>query len=172
MFIPAVILYRLSRTVSIFNTTRSCLSSMVGWRWRRSNLQDMSWMLQLVYGPSQIWNTVSYIQADRALGTGIWALEYARLNPSSHVIATDLTQIHPPYIPPNYEFIKEDSEAEWVFPDFKFDYVHLRMCCTCFNNTRAVIRNAFDNLNPGGWIEFQDMCPISGSNRPDFKGQL
>lgn len=27
---------------------------------------------------------------------------------------------------------------------------------TCFDDTRTVMKNAFENMNPGGWIEFQD----------------
>lgn len=60
-------------------------------------------------------------------------------------------------------FQKDDAEAEWVFraPDrpngVLFDYVHLRMVCTCFDDTQHVMRQAFDNMLPGGWIEFQEM---------------
>ena len=61
-------------------------------------------------------------------------------------------------MPENCTWIKEDSEEEWLY-SHKFDYVHLRMVLTCFNDKRVVIKHAFKNLNPGGWIEFQDTVP-------------
>ncbi|KAH8588628.1 hypothetical protein B0O99DRAFT_638846 [Bisporella sp. PMI_857] len=27
---------------------------------------------------------------------------------------------------------------------------------SCFNGHTLIIRNAFDNLKPGGWVEYQD----------------
>ncbi|ORY68863.1 S-adenosyl-L-methionine-dependent methyltransferase [Pseudomassariella vexata] len=93
---------------------------------------------------------------DIATGTGIWAIEFAEQNPTAQVIGTDLSAIQPHNsTPPNCVFIKEDSEEEWLF-DQKFDYVHLRMVVTCFEDKKRVIKHAFDNLNAGGWIEFQD----------------
>jgi hypothetical protein len=35
-----------------------------------------------------------------------------------------------------------------------FGYIHLRMVFTCFDDTREVIRQAYENMNPGAWIEF------------------
>lgn len=106
-------------------------------------------------------------------------LPLAEQNPSSYVIGTDLSLIQPKDRDlPNCEFIKEDSEKDWVYPGIKFDYVHLRsavtpennsrvsitdgqsfldrMTFTCFDDPRKVIRMAYEHLNPGGWIEFQD----------------
>ncbi|ORY67601.1 S-adenosyl-L-methionine-dependent methyltransferase [Pseudomassariella vexata] len=97
---------------------------------------------------------------DVATGTGIWALEFARQNPGSHVIGTDLSRIQPDLeaTVPNCEFIKEDAEEEWMY-EHKFDYVHLRFVGSCFHSHRTVLRHAFDNMNPGGWIEYQDSLP-------------
>ncbi|ORY71308.1 S-adenosyl-L-methionine-dependent methyltransferase [Pseudomassariella vexata] len=94
---------------------------------------------------------------DVATGTGIWALDFARQNPHSKVVGSDLSKIQPDLETsvPNCEFIKEDAEEEWIY-DHKFDYVHLRLCVSCFNDHRTVMKHAFDNLNPGGWIEYQD----------------
>ncbi|KAI1874223.1 uncharacterized protein JN550_002802 [Neoarthrinium moseri] len=115
--------------------------------------------------------TVPAFVLDVATGTGIWALEFAERFPSSFVIGTDLSAIQPDPRVPNCVFQKDDSEAEWVFPAphpqginctlpcehrIMFDYVHLRMVCTCFDDPRTVMKSAFDNMSPGGWIEFQD----------------
>ena len=99
---------------------------------------------------------------DIATGTGAWAIEFARQHAGSHVVGTDLSAIQPggdAHGVANVSFIKEDSEdAEWLFGT-PFDYVHVRMTLTCFRDPRVVVRKAFDNLVPGGWLEFQDFWP-------------
>jgi len=37
------------------------------------------------------------------------------------------------------------------------------MVATCFDDTRIVINKAFNQLQPGGWIEFQDVDPDAAS---------
>lgn len=110
----------------------------------------------------------------------------AEQNPSSFVIGTDLSAIQPDANLPNCAFVKDDAEAPWYFPDtnadhahchrpcehfISFDYVHLRMMFTCFEDTRNVMRNAYANMNPGGWIEFQDGTFDMQQGNPDFKGR-
>lgn len=48
-----------------------------------------------------------------------------------------------------------DAEDEWSF-HHKFEFVHGRMLLTCFKSHLPVIQSAFDNLNPGGYLELQD----------------
>jgi hypothetical protein len=73
------------------------------------------------------------------------------------VIGTDLAAIQPDNKPPNCSFIQDDSEEEWVFPTVPgFDYIHFRLVFSCFNDPKQVIQRAYDNMRPGGWIEFHD----------------
>jgi hypothetical protein len=83
-------------------------------------------------------------------------------------------------------FLKDDAEAEWVFPlphpegteackgtcnhRIMFDYVHLRYMFSCFNNPKTVMKSALENLNPGGWIEFQESAAEIFQANPDFEG--
>lgn len=74
------------------------------------------------------------------------------------MIGTDLSAIQPAAEitgVKNCEFIKEDSEQEWIYP-YKFDYVHARFVFSCFDDPQKVIGEAFKNMKPGAWIEFQD----------------
>ncbi|KAH8645692.1 S-adenosyl-L-methionine-dependent methyltransferase [Xylariales sp. PMI_506] len=127
--------------------------------------------------PSYVW--------DIGTGTGIWAQEFAEQNPSSYVIGTDLSSIQPIPRVVNCEFVKIDAEDSWIFPKpnfdhstsaedgdryIKFDYVHLRMVVSCFNDTTTVIANAFENMNPGGWMEFQDVAYTGYQANPNFSG--
>ncbi|KAK8112809.1 hypothetical protein PG984_013335, partial [Apiospora sp. TS-2023a] len=101
---------------------------------------------------------------DVATGTGIWAIQFAQEHPGSHVIGTDLSKIQPalPMVQ-NCEFVKDDAEEEWLYrtpgtgTKMLFDYVHLRMVFTCFPDNQVVMRHAFDNMRPGGWIEYCDL---------------
>ncbi|KAK5991955.1 putative methyltransferase tdiE-like protein [Cladobotryum mycophilum] len=93
---------------------------------------------------------------DIATGTGIWATQFAERNPESNVLGTDLTgNQRKPHVS-NVSFLQHDAEGEaWNFPN-KFDYIHMRYVVPCFDNLQGVIKNAFDSMNPGGWIEFLD----------------
>ncbi|KAK7993590.1 hypothetical protein PG989_006971 [Apiospora arundinis] len=122
---------------------------------------------------------------DVATGTGIWAIQFAQSDrgtnnvtaqehPGSHVIGTDLSKIQPalPMVQ-NCEFVKDDAEEEWLYRTpqtgnkMLFDYVHLRMVFTCFADNQVVMRHAFDNMRPGGWIEYCDLYidPMSRKGR-------
>ncbi|KAI1840746.1 hypothetical protein JX265_012969 [Neoarthrinium moseri] len=106
---------------------------------------------------------------DVATGTGIWAVDFAKAFPYTHVVGTDLSAIQPTNKPDNCEFFKEDSEEPWVY-DFKFDYVHLRMVFTCFDNPKRIIENAYHHMKPGAWIEFQDGSAEISSFSETFEG--
>lgn len=93
----------------------------------------------------------------------------AELFPNAQVIGTDLSQIQPDQKPPNVTFVREDSEEEWCY-DFRFDYIHARAVVTCFDNPKGVMEKAFQNLNPGGYIEYLDCYGVSGCLDGTLKG--
>lgn len=124
---------------------------------------------------------------DVATGTGIWALEFAEKYPQSFVIGTDLSAIQPdrPDVP-NCVFQRDDAEDTWVFPAphppgaecagpcehrIMFDYVHLRLVSICFDDPHVVMRHAWDNMSPGGWIEFQDASLQFKDDGPNWEGK-
>lgn len=101
--------------------------------------------------------------------------------PSSTVIGVDLSPIQPVWIPPNVEFIVDDIEDEWVYPD-DFDYVHLRFIGMSIQDNPKLQQRIFQsvsqplvpfepspgshaccrNLKPGGWIEYHEIFPAPG----------
>lgn len=126
---------------------------------------------------------------DIGTGTGIWAREFAEQNPSSYVIGSDLSAIQPDTPLPNLAWSKDDAEDLWLYPVpashlepgqcgeqeveanlIRFDYVHLRLVFSCFNDPRTVIKHAFDNMSPGGMLEFQDLYPEIYQANPAFEG--
>ncbi|TDZ13654.1 Secondary metabolism regulator LAE1 [Colletotrichum orbiculare MAFF 240422] len=106
---------------------------------------------------------------DVGTGTGIWAVEFGDLHPQAEVVGVDLS---PPQteVPPNVTFEVDDVEEPWLFGR-PFDYIHSRMMTSSLSNWRQFIQTSFDNLNPGGYLELQemDLMPQSddGTLRPD-----
>ncbi|KAH9892262.1 S-adenosyl-L-methionine-dependent methyltransferase [Xylariomycetidae sp. FL2044] len=123
----------------------------------RLDLQHIIWQIVLdgVLGLAPICGKSPAVVLDVATGTGAWAIDFAARNSESRVIGTDLSLIQPPTTP-NVQFVVTDSEDEdWLFPVL-FDYVHIRSSLVSFNNAQTVISKAYDQMGPGGWIEWQD----------------
>ncbi|TVY49618.1 Secondary metabolism regulator [Lachnellula occidentalis] len=89
---------------------------------------------------------------DAGTGTGIWAIDFADRHPESFVIGSDLSPIQPGWIPPNLEFEVDDIEDTWRHKPF--DFIHMRMMAGAIKDWPALVAQAYDNLQPGGWLEF------------------
>ncbi|CAM1510020.1 Fc.00g003550.m01.CDS01 [Cosmosporella sp. VM-42] len=96
---------------------------------------------------------------DIGCGTGIWAMDYGDEHPEAEVIGIDLSPIQPSFVPPNVRFEIDDLEEEWTFAN-KFDYIHSRMMTSSFNDWKAYLQKCYDNTEPGGYVELQDIAPM------------
>jgi SAM-dependent methyltransferase len=107
---------------------------------------------------------------DCGTGTGIWALDFADEHPEAAVVGVDLSPIQSGYVPSNVNFFVDDLEAEWTFKT-PFDFIYMRMLTMSIYDWPKLMRQAFDNLNPGGWIELLDpvypMLSDDGTLKPD-----
>ncbi|SMY22890.1 unnamed protein product [Zymoseptoria tritici ST99CH_1A5] len=92
---------------------------------------------------------------DVGTGTGIWAVDFADEHPECEVVGIDLSPGQPSLVPPNLKFIIDDAEDAWLYPE-KFDFIHARLMSGCFSDWPEFIRQAYENLEPGGWLELQD----------------
>ncbi|PLB34265.1 class I SAM-dependent methyltransferase [Aspergillus candidus] len=94
---------------------------------------------------------------DIGTGTGAWALEIAEDFPRADVIGTDLSPIQPNWAPPNCTFHVDDAESDWTFaPDEAFDYIHARSLGGGIADWQQLLRQAYQHLKPGGWLELQE----------------
>ncbi|KAF7523887.1 hypothetical protein G7054_g11620 [Neopestalotiopsis clavispora] len=112
----------------------------------RLDMQHVLWKIVLddALGLAPVCEESPSFVLDVGTGTGAWANEFADRNPTSEVIA------------PNVTFVVEDSEEdEWVFPQL-FDYIHLRSMLVSLNDVTTVLRKSLDHMKPGAWLEFQD----------------
>ncbi|KAB2575292.1 Methyltransferase type 11 [Lasiodiplodia theobromae] len=109
---------------------------------------------------------------DLGTGTGIWAIEAGDEWPASTVLGNDLSPIQPRWTPPNVKFEVDDIESDWAYST-PFDFIHSRYLVCSISDWPRLVRQAFSNLKPGGYAEFQDwnIVPTSddGSATEDNK---
>ncbi|KAK8134662.1 hypothetical protein PG984_006674 [Apiospora sp. TS-2023a] len=82
-------------------------------------------------------------------------LRYWHQNPHVQVIGTDLSPIQPEYVPVNCTFYIDDATKDWSFHQ-RFDYIHVRMLTFGINNWDNFIDQAYQYLQPGGFLELQE----------------
>ncbi|KAJ3461432.1 hypothetical protein MRS44_009985 [Fusarium solani] len=92
---------------------------------------------------------------DIGTGTGIWAIQFGDEHPSATVVGNDLSPIQPDWVPPNVKFVVDDVEMDWVEP-VQYDYIHCRYMAGSIKDWPKLFKQAYANLKPGGWIEFQE----------------
>ncbi|KAK5030648.1 hypothetical protein LTS07_005432 [Exophiala sideris] len=93
---------------------------------------------------------------DIATGSGIWAIEFAEQYPSAFVVANDLSPTQPSFIPPNVQFEIDDANEPWTYSR-RFDFIHCRQH-HCAIEEQKLFNQAFEFLQPGGWLEMQELC--------------
>ncbi|KAL2268072.1 hypothetical protein VTJ83DRAFT_2918 [Remersonia thermophila] len=98
---------------------------------------------------------------DAGTGTGIWAMDFADEHPEAHVIGVDLSPIQPSFVPPNVNFYVDDLEDEWTYSE-PFDFIYARMLTGGIADFPKFMERSFENLRPGGWLEFADITFPAG----------
>ncbi|KAI9799047.1 MAG: hypothetical protein M1833_004241 [Piccolia ochrophora] len=91
---------------------------------------------------------------DIGTGTGIWVIDMGDEFPSAEIIGTDLSATQPT-VPPNVKFEIDDCESSWTFTH-KFDFIHGRYLAGAIRDWPKLMKQAYDNLTPGGWVEWND----------------
>ncbi|EOO01711.1 putative methyltransferase domain-containing protein [Phaeoacremonium minimum UCRPA7] len=92
---------------------------------------------------------------DIGTGTGIWAISIGDEFPEATVIGNDLSANMPTFVPPNVKFEVDDVESPWLY-DQKFDWIFCRYMAASIFEWPKLVNTIYDNLEPGGWAEFQD----------------
>ncbi|KAI3544159.1 methyltransferase domain-containing protein [Colletotrichum abscissum] len=74
--------------------------------------------------------------------------------------------------PTNVRFEIDDVESDWVYEE-QFDFIFSRYMAGSLSDWPTLVSRAYENLRPGGWVEFQDydfeFSSLDGSLRPDHK---
>ncbi|RYP65629.1 hypothetical protein DL769_006260 [Monosporascus sp. CRB-8-3] len=58
-------------------------------------------------------------------------------------------------VPPNVKFEIDDVESPWLY-NSQFDFIFCRYMAACIKDWPKLMQSTFENLTPGGWVEFQD----------------
>jgi SAM-dependent methyltransferase len=111
---------------------------------------------------------------DIGCGTGKWCIEMAKEFPRCQVEGIDLSPIQPAVTPDNVDFFIDDiRRREWWKSAQPYDYIHTRMSLGIFPDFREIIQKGFNNLEPGGWMESQELypkvCCDDGTMPDDYK---
>jgi len=92
---------------------------------------------------------------DIGTGTGSWAIEMGDAFPHTEFLGNDLSPVQPTWVPPNVTFEVDDIESRWAFGE-PFDFVFSRALTCAVSDWPALVKQAYHNVKPGGWVEFQD----------------
>jgi hypothetical protein len=88
----------------------------------------------------------------------IQPLMYAPLDPSPPSSHHGLTGPHS--TPANVDFFIDDiRRKEWWHCTQPYDYIHTRMSLGIFPDFREIIQKGYNNLDPGGFMESQEIYP-------------
>ncbi|KAL1993329.1 hypothetical protein VTN49DRAFT_3278 [Thermomyces lanuginosus] len=107
---------------------------------------------------------------DLATGTGIWAIDFADEHPQAEVIGCDLSPIQPTLVPPNVKFLIDDIESEWAYENEQFDFIHARTLIISIRDFGKLLKQCYQSVKPGGWVEFQDWDGYPYSEDGSLKG--
>ncbi|KAK3682339.1 S-adenosyl-L-methionine-dependent methyltransferase [Podospora appendiculata] len=94
---------------------------------------------------------------DLGTGTGIWAIELGDKYPQAHITGLDLSPIQPNFVPENVHFFVDDFEEEWVDPENKYDFIHIRHTAHSVKDRKLLLQRALRHLKPGGFFEIGDL---------------
>ncbi|KAL6363212.1 hypothetical protein LRP88_02620 [Fusarium phalaenopsidis] len=106
---------------------------------------------------------------DLGCGTGIWSIEMAEEYPAAEVryhFSLLFMSIHAyqTRVPPNCRFELDDIEREWTWKEDSFDFVFARDLLLAIRDWPALIDQTYTHLKPGGWVEFQAIVGLLGSD--------
>lgn len=126
----------------------------------RNDLQHAKFVL-LLDGELHLAPTTSSPQRilDLGTGSGIWSIDMADKHPSASVTGVDIAATMPEWVPPNVEFEIEDIEDDWLFSKDSFDFVFGRELLMAIHDWPRLIKQAYDHLKPGGYLELQMTLP-------------
>ncbi|RTE79010.1 hypothetical protein BHE90_006525 [Fusarium euwallaceae] len=106
---------------------------------------------------------------DVGTGPGTWALEFGK-HPSCTVLGVDIDPVNPPYTRSNCSFLTMDITHDWEFNgNGNFDFIHIRQLGDV-QDQRKLIKSSWDNLKPGGWVEFTEWIAILQSPNHSLRG--
>ncbi|WYZ39645.1 hypothetical protein EsH8_III_001559 [Colletotrichum jinshuiense] len=96
---------------------------------------------------------------DIGSGTGNWAIEMGEQYPLAKIMGVDISAaLLPTTVPSNVAFQVENATDDWAREKNSLDFVHIRnLVGGGVPDWKALFRQAYEHLKPGGRIEFSDV---------------
>lgn len=101
---------------------------------------------------------------DLGTGSGIWAIDMAEKHASASVIGVDTAAVQPNMVPPNLQFEIDDIESDWLWAKDSFDFIHARELVLAVRDWPRLIRQSFEHLKPGGYLQLAGSVPLFTSD--------
>ena len=67
-------------------------------------------------------------------------------------------------VPPNCQFQIDDAEQDWTFGFNTFDFIYCRDMYAGIRDFKKFIRQCYDHVKPGGFVEISSVYPIPASD--------
>jgi SAM-dependent methyltransferase len=84
--------------------------------------------------------------------------------PTAEVLGIDIAATQPIWVPPNCSFEIEDVESDWLYRKNHFDFIHAREFLLAIRDWEKLIRQSYQHLKPGGYLELSCSVPEPGSD--------
>ncbi|KAF4963479.1 hypothetical protein FSARC_8528 [Fusarium sarcochroum] len=82
----------------------------------------------------------------------------------------DIEPVQPPYTRSNCSFMTMDVTHDWdITGGGNYDFIHVRQIGD-IHDKKKLIQSTFDNLKPGGWVEFTEWIAILQSPNHSLNG--
>lgn len=101
---------------------------------------------------------------DLGTGSGIWAIDMAEKYPSAIIIGVDTAAVQPSLVPPNIQFEIDDVEADWIYGESTFDFVHARELILSIRDWPKLVSQSYKALKPGGYLQLSGSLPLLSSD--------
>ena len=96
-------------------------------------------------------------------------MEMGDCYPDAEIFGNDFSPVQPSWVPKNVRFEVDDVESPWAHPE-KFDYIHSRFMAGAVADWPKLVERCYENLKPGGIVEFQDGDFVTYSEDGSAKG--
>ena len=83
---------------------------------------------------------------------------------SALIIGVDTASIQPSWVPPNVQFEIDDIEDDWLWAKESFDFIHGRELILAIRDWPKLIKQSFQALKPGGYLELAGSVPLFASD--------
>ncbi|MCJ1369214.1 hypothetical protein MMC20_000424 [Loxospora ochrophaea] len=111
---------------------------------------------------------------DLGCGSAVWTAAVAARFPRINVLGVDITPIANEFNLENLTLIAADIEKPWSFATGQkecYDLISLRVLVSAIRDWPSLIRQCFEHLRPGAWIEIPDITLGTFSEQIDWQDE-